>query len=156
MRLCGAMHGYAARPVLYGAVGEGDQAVQDVGVRADLNRVGEAAAATDFRSDDCPGHVENMPGLQAVALEPSDASALDQPGPGEHAKMLQDRRPAHREVAGQDRHRLFAVPQQLQQAATIRFGDRSHQVRHVDTLVVTNVLGKPGARLVGCPPRDTP
>src|SRR6202023_1504752 len=91
-------------------------------------------------------------GLQAVALEPSFASALDQPGPGEHAQMLRDRRPAHREVAGQDGHRLFAIPQQLQQAATIRFGYRSHQVKHVDTLVVTNVLGKSARMSVSGPP----
>src|SRR5580693_6848423 len=47
---------------LCGAAGEGDQAVQDVGVRARLDRVGEAAAATDFWGDDRGGHVENMPG----------------------------------------------------------------------------------------------
>ena len=52
-------------------------------------------------------------GVQAVVLEPSFASARDEPGLGQHAKMLRDRRPAHREVAGQYGHRLFAVPQQL-------------------------------------------
>ena len=39
-------------------------------------------------------------------------------------------------------HRLFTVPQQLQQAAAIGLRDRSHQVSHLNTLAFANASGK--------------
>jgi hypothetical protein len=78
------------------------------------------------------------PGVQAVVLEFSCPPARDEPAVGEHAQVLRDRRPAHGEVAGQLAHGLLAGAQQLQQAAPVGLRDRSHQVRHLNTLAITN------------------
>src|ERR1700722_17995442 len=78
------------------------------------------------------------PGIQAVVLEFSLSSARDQPQHGEHAQGLRDRPPAPGEVTGQLGHRLFAVPQQLQQAAAMGLRGRDNQVSHADTLVAAN------------------
>jgi hypothetical protein len=82
------------------------------------------------------------PSVQAVVLESSFSSARDEPGIGEHAQVLRDRRPAHGEIAGQLGHRLLTGPQQLQQAAAIGLRDRSHQVSHLNTLASANALSK--------------
>ena len=82
------------------------------------------------------------PGIQTVVLVPSFSPAGHEPESGEHAEVLRDRRPAHGEVTGQLGHRLFAVPQQLQQAAAIGLRDRDNQVGHANTLVVANTISK--------------
>jgi len=84
-------------------------------------------------------------GFQPVELEPSISPADDQASLGKHAKVLRDRRPAHGEMPGQRSDGPFAMPQQLQQPAAVRLRYRSHQVRHVNTLAVTNAFGKPAA-----------
>jgi hypothetical protein len=82
------------------------------------------------------------PGIQAVVLVLSHSPAGDKLEGGEHAEVLRDRRPAHGEVTGQLGHRLFAVPQQLQQAAASGLRDRDNQIGHVDTLVAANAFRK--------------
>ncbi len=88
----------------------------------------------------------HAPWFQTVVVEPSFSPARDQAYVRKHTQMLRDRRPAHREIAGEFGHRVLAAPQQLQQAATGRLGYRSHQVRHHNTLVIANVLSKPPPR----------
>jgi hypothetical protein len=82
------------------------------------------------------------PGIQTVVLVPSCSPAGDEPEGGEHAEVLRDRRPAHGEVTSQLGHRLFAVPQQLQQAAAMGLRDRDNQVGHANTLVAANAFRK--------------
>ena len=63
--------------------------------------------------------------------------------------MLRYCRTADGKVAGQLGHRLFAMTQQLQQAPAAGLGHGCYQIRHVDTLAVTNASGNPG--LAGAP-----
>ena len=98
----------------------------------------------------CPERVEfsaqsrHPPWVQTVVLEPSVSSAGDQAGLGEHPQMLGYCRTADGKVAGQLGHRLFAMTQQLQQAPTVGLGHGSYQIRHLNTLAVTNALRKGG------------
>lgn len=87
--------------------------------------------------------------VQAVVLEFSGSPADDEPCVGKHAQVLRDRRPAHGEVTGQLGHGAFATAQELEQAAPVWLRDRSDQVNHDNTLVITNALGNGVDRIAG-------
>src|SRR5580704_19336625 len=82
-------------------------------------RIGENARITDKLIEFTrPERIQfgakrgHPPSVQAVVLESSFSSARDEPGIGEHAQVLRDRRPAHGEIAGQLGHHLLTGPQQ--------------------------------------------
>ncbi len=67
--------------------------------------------------------------VEPVAAEPAVLPDLHQSGGGEHAEVLRDGGPGHRELRRQLGHGALSPAQQLEQPSTVGLGQHSQQVR---------------------------
>ena len=78
--------------------------------------------------------------IEPVAAEPAVLPDLHQAGGGQHAEVLRDGGPGHRELRRQLGHRALAPAQQLEQPAPVGLGQHGQQVGRC-VLVCVSVTG---------------